>query len=115
MKLVLMTGGALFRDDRLLVLKRLRTRNFMPGLWEIPGGRIEEYESLEDCVVREFEEETRIKVKIDKIYNTWSQKEGDKFYVEVDFMVSPMSKIKPVKIATEEHSEFGWIKKRDWY
>lgn len=34
------------------------------GYWERPGGQVEKGEAIEDCILREIEEETGIKVKI---------------------------------------------------
>ncbi|QQE12406.1 (deoxy)nucleoside triphosphate pyrophosphohydrolase [Planctomycetota bacterium] len=48
---------------RVLIAKRPDT-GVLPGYWEFPGGKLEPNESLEHCVVREFEEELGAKVRI---------------------------------------------------
>ena len=39
--------------------------------WELPGGRLEDRESPEECVVREIAEEVGISVRVDRILDTW--------------------------------------------
>ncbi len=57
--------GITFFDDKVLLLHRIRKENDKYlEYYAIPGGGVEENESLEEAVVRELEEETNIKVKI---------------------------------------------------
>ncbi|MGD9898681.1 MAG: NUDIX hydrolase [Calditrichaceae bacterium] len=53
-------GGVVFRDDRVLLVKRAQApaRN----QWAIPGGKILAGENMRDAVQREIFEETGIKV-----------------------------------------------------
>lgn len=53
---LVVTLGYLVREGRLLLLHRCRPPNF--ELWSPPGGKAEEGESPEQCLRREFREET---------------------------------------------------------
>lgn len=48
------------QSGHILVVKRRSEPG--KGLWALPGGHLEEYETLEDGVIRELREETKIKV-----------------------------------------------------
>jgi mutator protein MutT len=53
-----------WRTDKVLVTQRKADAEHLPGLWEFPGGKCEEGESPEACVVREVREETGLTVRI---------------------------------------------------
>ena len=58
-------GGALIRDGRVLVNRAVyRTR------FTIPSGYVEPGESLEEALVREFEEETGVTVRVGRLLLT---------------------------------------------
>jgi len=44
-------------DGRVLIQKRPSTSEIMPNFWEFPGGKMEEGEIPETCVIREVKEE----------------------------------------------------------
>ena len=48
---------------RVLVAKRPES-GVLAGYWEFPGGKLEAGETLERCVVREFEEEVNARVSV---------------------------------------------------
>ena len=47
------------RGRKVLVTRRAGTSH-LPGLWEFPGGKIEERESAEEAAARELREETAL-------------------------------------------------------
>lgn len=51
-------GGVLYQDSSLPHKVLLMKRN---GVWDLPKGKIEEDESIEECAVREVEEEVGAK------------------------------------------------------
>ena len=60
-----MATGIVARQGRTLIQKRL-PYGVWAGLWEFPGGCLEEGETPEACVVREFWEETELSVRVEK-------------------------------------------------
>jgi len=52
----------LVSDERVLL--GVRAKNPNKGKLVIPGGGVKQYESLEQCAVREFKEETGLSVKL---------------------------------------------------
>jgi len=103
-------GGALFNDGKLLLLKRSLDRKTWPGVWEIHGGKIEAGESDGEALVREFIEETGLKIEcVDKYYTFHYDyagtpaEENDYFVFSEDFEV----------IISDEHTEYCWATKSD--
>ncbi len=50
-------------DDRILFCKRSMTLKVAPGLWHMPGGGIEEGETVEEAITRELSEELGLSVR----------------------------------------------------
>jgi len=55
-------GGVVIHDKKVLLVRRVLGED--TGEWAIPGGFVEKKEKIEDAIVREVEEETKIKVKV---------------------------------------------------
>ena len=63
MKLVLVAACALIdTDGRVLIAQRPEGRS-MAGLWEFPGGKVEQGERPEEALIRELREELGIVMK----------------------------------------------------
>ena len=53
-------GGVLVRDGKVLLIRR--GKEPLRGRWVVPGGTVEPGETLEEALVREMREETRLEV-----------------------------------------------------
>jgi len=74
-------GVAIIRNgDKFLVAKRPKGKAF-EGKWEFPGGKIEQDESVEDCLIREIHEEFGIFIAVQKSFKNWNYEypNGKKF------------------------------------
>lgn len=49
--------GLLYRQGRLLLVKRSAHRSAYPGVWDLPGGHVEPGETVEQALARELGEE----------------------------------------------------------
>lgn len=68
-------GGVVDKNGKILLIYR-------KGRWDIPKGKLDKGENIKDCAVREVEEETGVKVKIDqKIVSTWHTYVTNKKYI----------------------------------
>jgi 8-oxo-dGTP diphosphatase len=76
-------AGLLVHDGQILLVKH-RGQAF----WLLPGGRLDEGESLHECVAREFLEETGIKVRPQGPVFLGDFLSGKKHIVDVIFRVS---------------------------
>jgi 8-oxo-dGTP diphosphatase len=61
--LLIVVAAALVRDDAAILLQKRPEGRAMAGLWEFPGGKLEEGEAPEDALVRELAEELEITVQ----------------------------------------------------
>jgi len=56
---LLVVAGVFIREGRLLLARRPAGRSWA-GLWEFPGGKVEDGETPEDALVREWQEEMNV-------------------------------------------------------
>ena len=61
-RLLLVAACALIDQDKRVLIAQRPAGKPMAGLWEFPGGKIEEGETPEDTVIREMLEELSVKV-----------------------------------------------------
>jgi ADP-ribose pyrophosphatase YjhB (NUDIX family) len=55
-------GAAVLREGRILLVKRLKAPE--AGHWNLPGGKVDFLERVEDAVVREVREEVGVEIAI---------------------------------------------------
>ncbi len=73
----LCSGGLLTRDGKLLIVRRAGSDDFLPGLYEIPGGGMEDGENILECLQREMLEETGVAVThVDGVTDTFDYVSG---------------------------------------
>ncbi len=60
-------GAVIIKDNKILLLERPKD-DFMPKIFELPSGKVEENESLKEALIREVLEETNLKIKEIKKY-----------------------------------------------
>ncbi|MCX6886536.1 MAG: 8-oxo-dGTP diphosphatase MutT [Verrucomicrobia bacterium] len=63
MSIIEVSAGLVFRAGRLLITQRQPDAH-LGGLWEFPGGKREQGETFEQCLVRELQEELAIEISI---------------------------------------------------
>jgi 8-oxo-dGTP diphosphatase len=95
---------AIIQDgDKFLILKRTQEEN---DIWEIPGGRMEFGESLENTLHREVKEETNLEIIPKRIINSWDLIEDLRQISGVIYLC----KIKSGELQlSHEHKDFQWI------
>ena len=66
MSLQTVTAAIIEREDKVLIARR-SPNSKLAGMWEFPGGKVELGESLQECLVRELNEELGIKVVVGRL------------------------------------------------
>ena len=69
------TDGIVMVKDQVVLIKR--GREPFKGMYALPGGIVEYGESVEECVVREIEEETGLKTKVLDLVGVYSAADRD--------------------------------------
>jgi len=57
---VICCGAILYKDGQILLGLRSSGRKSFPSVWDLPGGRREQVETLEQTIIRELQEELSI-------------------------------------------------------
>ena len=101
-------------ENKILVTQRSEKMK-LPLKWEFPGGKIEENETEENCLLREIKEELNIDIQI------FERLEPKKFdYETFSINLIPfISKYLSGDIILAEHKAFKWVsreelKRLDW-
>lgn len=67
--------AVLIEGGKILLIRRAAEP--FKGMWAVPGGRIEDDETAEECLVREMEEETGLKVEPVRLTGIYSDPKRD--------------------------------------
>ncbi|MCC7402664.1 MAG: NUDIX hydrolase [Chitinophagaceae bacterium] len=108
---LIMAAGGLIQNEKSEVLLIFRK-----GKWDLPKGKLDKEEKLEDCAIREVQEETGLqKVKLNKFltltYHTYH--EGTRFILKEThwFLMKTKSGQTLIPQTEEEIIEIRWAKK----
>ena len=93
--------------NKILITKRLN-KNFLPGLWEFPGGKIEKNETAIETIVREVKEETNLTVS-NPIFLGNIKHKYSHFGVNISLFISFPKSIKSLNLS----QEYRWIRMKD--
>jgi len=97
--------GLLFdRHGNILIAKRNLSKRY-GGLWEFPGGKVEQGETLEDALVREIKEELDASIAISRVYAgyVFSYRNMQAEFIPISGSISPAD------ITLMEHDEHRFI------
>jgi 8-oxo-dGTP diphosphatase len=104
-------GGVIINRGKVLIIQRASNDEYLPDLWEIPGGKREIGEKTIDSVKRELEEETGLKVNVGNPIDIFEYRvekpEEIRDITQINFLVTPIDDTK-VKLSSE-HQNFAWI------
>ena len=104
----LAVSAAIFRDDKVLVVRRARSPGM--GFYSLPGGRVEFGESLHTALHREVDEETAIRIDIVGLAG-WREvlpsAGGGGHYLIMSF-AARWKALEPV--LNDEHDDFKWLR-----
>jgi A/G-specific adenine glycosylase len=99
------SAGVLERNGKVLIGKRAEG-GLLGGMWEFPGGTCEGGETLEECLVREWEEELDLRIEAGNAYGVFSHAYTH-FRVTVHAFECLSTDGEPRPL---EHQEIRWVR-----
>ena len=93
-------GVVMRTDGKFLITKRVMTKAWAPGWWEVSGGAVQAGEESYEAVLREVREETGLDVS-----GCEGVSEGDNYFVDVYRFIKDFDE-SDIKIQTEEALDF---------
>jgi len=102
--MISVTAAILFNQNKLLIAQR-KSQDMLAELWELPGGKVEKNETLEDCLIREIKEEFSIDIEILSYF-------GESKYTYPKYKIRLLAyKVKWISgvINLIEHKDYKWV------
>lgn len=99
-------------DDtfQLLILTRSQQVKKFPGFEDLPGGKVDAHEDLQDALIREIKEETQLSVgKIELLtMHVWPELDNPDIHYK-EYLFYAFTADTQVKLNPGEHSSSRWI------
>lgn len=95
------------RDGRILSMRRSRTKDASPGIWEALSGRVQIGESPLEAVAREIEEESGLAVRIDP--RPLSAHQAERAGIPMLIVYYLAEHVSGEVRLSDEHDAFEWL------
>ena len=96
-------------ERSVLLIKRSETEDVLPGVWDIPGGTLEDGEDPKEGVLREVKEETNLEVKNLRLFHYTSSVDYGKNEQFVRLIFTGECESSDVRLNPEDHDEYRWV------
>ena len=101
--IVQVTAAVLEKDGRIIIARR-GTGDTLAGKWELPGGKVEDGESSEQCLARELQEEFNLTVSVHEYLGASTYRYD---HMTIDLHVYRVRWVSGEPVALV-HAEFRW-------
>ena len=105
-QLVVCVDGICIEDGRFLLFRRAVEP--FKGYWHVVGGHVEENETFEDALRREFLEEANLAIKVGGLVAVRMEETSDRIKLIFAFHVLPISRVVSLN---GEHDAYGWFRR----
>ena len=111
----IVSTGFIVSQDKVLIVKRSMKEKFFPGVFELPGGKVDFGESAEKALIREIREETNLEIRVFEPFYTFSyisgMQDGSKRHtIELVFRCELNCSREQLRLS-KDHDDFRWIGK----
>ncbi|SEM99670.1 NUDIX hydrolase [Lihuaxuella thermophila] len=106
--------GFIYHQGKTLIVERSLQEAFLPGYYELPGGKVDFGEDPADALKREFREEVNLNVEVIKPYKIFSylSENGTRHTVEIVYLVHLTDDPANIQLS-EDHSAYQWISENE--
>lgn len=104
-------GAVIVKDRKVLILQRHENEETYPGMWELPSGKKENFESSEASLVREVREESGLDIEVIMPVSVFDYQidKPDEICdsTQINFLITVINN-KDV-VLSDEHQAYTWI------
>ena len=104
-KIIRVTAAIIESENKILIAQRKANDNLFGGLWEFPGGKIEDGETPKECMARELKEELEIEVEVGRLIISNKHRYPNGIYELLVYKVEHISG----NFVLNDHDEVKWI------
>jgi 8-oxo-dGTP diphosphatase len=98
------TAAIFYENGKYLICQRAKDDE-LALLWEFPGGKAEDGETLEECIVRECREELDVDVAVAGTFGRTSYSHANRVLVFTFFHVNRLSG----ELTAKVHEQIKWV------
>jgi 8-oxo-dGTP diphosphatase len=106
--MITVTAALIQKDNKILITRRSPGKH-LAGLWEFPGGKLENGETEQECLSRELEEELGIKVKVGEFFMENTHDYGTKSILLKAYFCKQLTD----SITLNDHDMIAWVTKKE--
>lgn len=104
---LLTVKGIIRRGEKILIVKRSKSDDHLPGIWETVGGGVEGESAPQESLRREILEEVGLDVEVGEPFHVFTfRKDTGEFKVGITFLCDASE---GEVVLSHEHSEYRWI------
>lgn len=97
------------KNGRLLIARRNASKKLFPEHYELPGGKVEWGEELEEALKREIREELDAKINVFEPFHCFTYHFDGIHYVEIVYFAELASP----DVKLNEHTDLRWVTKAE--
>ena len=102
-------AAVILNEDNKILIAQRNFKKSQGGLWEFPGGKIEQGETKEQAIIREIKEELNIDIKVEK----YLAEKVFEYPEKTINLIALKCKIMNGTISLNEHEDVKWISKSE--
>jgi 8-oxo-dGTP diphosphatase len=97
-------------EGRCLLLKRSMSSKGNPGKWDLPGGKVDAGENLEQGLLREVAEETGLTISLQRVLGAAESESPTK---RVAYLILE-GRVESGQVRlSSEHDDYAWVDRRE--